>query len=407
MVFDHPWFAVPDEEGRFELPPVPAGEQPITAWHERLGDTTVRVRIESGRRPRRISSCRCPNSETTSEARRPDTDDDLRHGGRHPDGRLPGADGRRADRVRAAEIEKLGVAERVFTSLEARRQQEQLAAIAKLAENPTFKAALDTYFTESSFSDLPPEQAAPSAKRSRSRRRSSRRSPAPMCWPSLTPQGVCSQAPASASHGSPGERRAARRTIVYVRARGRSAGGAFRSSGAAALSIATSAHWCSDQPGHRICARTVEARQRRCRHHGDGRVVASTMPGVTRDLVSTTRRARLTARQPQSTKGLRYGEEYAVRPLLASGPARIFTLASIDAATGAATRDALWALGTVALGAFVLAALGSFWLAQTLTDPIDRLAGEIGMMTASRDLRSAASNGNSRELDALTEHSTS
>ena len=45
MVFNHPWFAVPDEEGRFELPPVPAGDRQITAWHERLGDTTLRVRV--------------------------------------------------------------------------------------------------------------------------------------------------------------------------------------------------------------------------------------------------------------------------------------------------------------------------------------------------------------------------
>jgi plastocyanin len=49
MVFDHPWFAVPDEDGRFELPPVPAGDRQITAWHERLGDTTLRLRVESGR----------------------------------------------------------------------------------------------------------------------------------------------------------------------------------------------------------------------------------------------------------------------------------------------------------------------------------------------------------------------
>ncbi len=49
MVFDHPWFAVPDEAGRFQLPPVPAGDRQITAWHERLGDTTVSVRLESGR----------------------------------------------------------------------------------------------------------------------------------------------------------------------------------------------------------------------------------------------------------------------------------------------------------------------------------------------------------------------
>ena len=49
MVFDHPWFAVPDDEGRFELPAVPAGNRQITAWHERLGDTTLNVRVEGGR----------------------------------------------------------------------------------------------------------------------------------------------------------------------------------------------------------------------------------------------------------------------------------------------------------------------------------------------------------------------
>jgi len=48
MVLDHPWFAVPNDNGRFELPSVPTGEQSITAWHERLGDTTVRVRVDSG-----------------------------------------------------------------------------------------------------------------------------------------------------------------------------------------------------------------------------------------------------------------------------------------------------------------------------------------------------------------------
>ena len=49
MVFNHPWFAVPTEDGRFELPAVPPGEREITAWHERLGETTQRVRVEGGR----------------------------------------------------------------------------------------------------------------------------------------------------------------------------------------------------------------------------------------------------------------------------------------------------------------------------------------------------------------------
>ena len=49
LVFDHPWFAVPDEGGTFDLSGVPPGMHQITAWHERLGDTTMQLRVEPGR----------------------------------------------------------------------------------------------------------------------------------------------------------------------------------------------------------------------------------------------------------------------------------------------------------------------------------------------------------------------
>ena len=49
MVFDHPWFTVPDEGGTFELTNLPTGTHQITAWHERLGDTTMELRVEPGR----------------------------------------------------------------------------------------------------------------------------------------------------------------------------------------------------------------------------------------------------------------------------------------------------------------------------------------------------------------------
>jgi plastocyanin len=49
MVFNHPWFAIPDEQGRFELTDVPVGERAVTAWHERLGETTDRMTVEAGR----------------------------------------------------------------------------------------------------------------------------------------------------------------------------------------------------------------------------------------------------------------------------------------------------------------------------------------------------------------------
>jgi plastocyanin len=46
MVFDHPWFAVPAEDGTFVLSGVPPGDRRVTAWHERLGDTTSEVRAD-------------------------------------------------------------------------------------------------------------------------------------------------------------------------------------------------------------------------------------------------------------------------------------------------------------------------------------------------------------------------
>jgi plastocyanin len=49
IVFDHPWFAIPDDEGKFELKGVPTGQRELVAWHERLGDTTISVSVEAGR----------------------------------------------------------------------------------------------------------------------------------------------------------------------------------------------------------------------------------------------------------------------------------------------------------------------------------------------------------------------
>ena len=315
-------------------------------------------------------------------------------------------------RVRAAEIGRLSLTERIFTTLEARRQQEQFATIAIVAENPTLKAALDTYSPKAAFRISLPTTRRPSAKRSRLRRRSSPRSLEPMWWPSSTPPGVSSRVPASReSHWSPGELiEAALERLVHVRGCRRAVEGNLRYVGAplrlvdrdvGALVIGTGldAEYARELAG--LAGEDVVITV-------GGDVVASTMPDdVTRDLVSTTRLreadGEAAATAPQGTFALN-GEEYAVRTLLASGPARVYTLSSIDAATGAATRDALWALGTLALGAFVLAGLGSFWLAHTLTGPIDQLAGEIGMMAASRDLRRPLRpTGTSLELDSLTE----
>jgi plastocyanin len=47
-VVDHPWFAVTDGAGRFELKGVPPGEYLVEAWHEVLGKREKVVRLDAG-----------------------------------------------------------------------------------------------------------------------------------------------------------------------------------------------------------------------------------------------------------------------------------------------------------------------------------------------------------------------
>ncbi len=48
LVFDHPWFVIPDEAGMFELEAVPAGSRVVTAWHERIGEARKTVTVPAG-----------------------------------------------------------------------------------------------------------------------------------------------------------------------------------------------------------------------------------------------------------------------------------------------------------------------------------------------------------------------
>jgi plastocyanin len=47
-VFKHPYFAVTDKNGSFELKDLPPGSYTITAWHEKLGTKSQKVTVSAG-----------------------------------------------------------------------------------------------------------------------------------------------------------------------------------------------------------------------------------------------------------------------------------------------------------------------------------------------------------------------
>jgi len=48
LVFDHPWFATPDDDGLFVLANVPPGRHTVAAWHERVGEARRSVEVPAG-----------------------------------------------------------------------------------------------------------------------------------------------------------------------------------------------------------------------------------------------------------------------------------------------------------------------------------------------------------------------
>ncbi len=47
-VFKHPYFAVSDKKGSFDLKDLPPGSYTITAWHEKLGTQTQKITVAAG-----------------------------------------------------------------------------------------------------------------------------------------------------------------------------------------------------------------------------------------------------------------------------------------------------------------------------------------------------------------------
>lgn len=48
LVLNHPYFAVPEDDGSFTLQNVPPGNYTLVAWHERVGERSSQVSVQAG-----------------------------------------------------------------------------------------------------------------------------------------------------------------------------------------------------------------------------------------------------------------------------------------------------------------------------------------------------------------------
>lgn len=126
-----------------------------------------------------------------------------------------------------------------------------------------------------------------------------------------------------------------------------------------------------------------------------GRVVASTLPQQSQAGLDS-----LGARQTEGVILLQ-GEQYAFSKFFEIGDTAYYALASIDAASARATTTALQVMGSIGLGAMVLAAVASFWLARTLSTPIDRLSASMAQASRGEFDVQLVPNGTSQEVDGL------
>ena len=152
MVFDHPHFVVPQVDGSFVLADVPAGQYRLSAWHERIGESAKNIVVEAGTHGHASSSrCRWRRNERAKSPPRFVVRTTVATLVMVAGVLSRCSSASRSTRERASAMpcpDKLEAGQRMLSALEQRRARELTVQVGTLAENPTLKAAVDTYQAE-------------------------------------------------------------------------------------------------------------------------------------------------------------------------------------------------------------------------------------------------------------------
>lgn len=300
-------------------------------------------------------------------------------------------------RVTRSVVDNLEASQLRFAGVEARRRREQTQQAIALAENPTLKAAVDTYYAErGSEQQLGPLRSTIETELAKLQQL--------MAVPALSVTDVRGIVLASAGpHKSDWPTGA--RVSLRVAEDGTPVETVVNRNGHPYVATAVPLVLGRDVIGEFFLASPLDdayainlAGEARADIAIllDGRVIATSTPeGLRRSLEHVA--------LPSSGTVLLAGDEYVVQRLSSVDSASLYALGSVTSATRAATSETGRVLLLAGAAALLIAFGGSWWLARTVARPIDKLSNSLAQMAKARDFAQPLPRmGGSLELDTLT-----
>ena len=290
----------------------------------------------------------------------------------------------------------------LFAELEARRQRDLRVQAETVAENSTLKAAVDTYIAETRASDdAAAEQLLTTIARELQRVAARVESDALVV--------VDLRQNTLAAAGPFADRWPRGQSAMLALAEGASSHEGIARIGEHLFRIVSVPLTIGDAPiGALYLASSVDDRhaaeldrlsRSRIAIVRDNELVATTLePAAAATFAASAR-----ASESDGTVTLA-GEMFAFRRLVQVGDTSFYALGSIDEFSRAAMGDTVTSLIFIAVGAGLLALVGSFSLARSLSMPIGHLSSALAHMAATHHVDGRlALTGSSRELDTLTQ----